>query len=181
MNFEEKTLSEEVVFEGKIIKVQRDTISLPNGNTSYREVVKHGGGVCVVAIDEEDNIYFVRQFRYPYKEEVLEIPAGKLEAGEDPFEAMKREQAEETGTISRAYVDLGKLYPTPGYCAEIIYMWAGRVSDKTEMNLDEDEFLNVEKINIADAVKMIMSGEIKDAKTQTAVLKTSILISEGKI
>ncbi|MFI3207401.1 MAG: NUDIX hydrolase [Clostridia bacterium] len=181
MILEEKTLKEERVFDGRIITVHSDTISLPNGSTSKREVVKHGGGVCVVALDEQNNVYLVRQFRYPYKEAILEIPAGKLEKGEDPFEAMKREQQEETGTISEKYIDLGKLYPTPGYCSEIIYMWLGRITGFTEQNLDEGEFLDVEKIPLDTLVKMIMNGEIKDAKTQVAILKTHLLVSQNLI
>ena len=181
MVLEEKTLKENVVFEGRIIKVQRDEIELPNGSKSMREVVKHNGGVCVVVLDENDNVYLVKQFRYPYKEAILEIPAGKLEIDEDPFEAMKREQQEETGTLSEQYIDLGKLYPSPGYCSEIIYMWAGRKTADVEQNLDEDEFLNVEKIPMKQLMEMIMNGEIRDAKTQTALLKTKILLDKGLI
>lgn len=181
MYLEEKTISEELIFDGKIIKVQKDKITLPDGKESFREVVKHGGGVCVLALNEKDEVFFVRQFRYPYKEAVLEIPAGKLEKGEDPFEAMKREQIEETGTYSENYINLGEMYPTPGYCSEIIRIWACRIDGYCEMNLDEGEFLDIEKIKFSEALEMVLSGKIKDGKTQIAILKTEQLINEGKI
>ncbi len=173
----EKTISSEIKFEGRIITVKVDDIELEDGSKSKREVVEHGGGVCVLAVDENDDAFFVSQFRYPYKEVVLEIPAGKLEKGEDPFEAMKREQREETGTTGKNYVYLGDLYPTPGYCGEIIRIWACRVDEVLDMQLDEGEFLQVEKINIHKALDMVMKNEIKDAKTQTAILKTYHLIN----
>lgn len=181
MYLEEKTLEEQVIFEGKIITVQKDTISLPDGNKSFREIVKHGGGVCVVAMDENDDIYFVRQFRYPYKEAILEIPAGKLEKGEDPFEAMKREQREETGTYSENYISLGQMYPTPGYCGEIIHLWACRISGYCDMQLDEGEFLDIEKINLNKAVEMVLNNEIKDAKTQIGILKAAKLVADSNL
>lgn len=180
MYLEEKTLEEHVVFDGRIIKVQRDIIEL-DGKQSVREVVKHGGGVCVLALDDNDEIYFVRQFRYPYKEAILEIPAGKLEKGEDPFEAMKREQMEETGTYSENYLNLGEMYPTPGYCDEIIRIWACRISGECEMNLDEGEFLDIEKIKFEKALEMVSTGEIKDAKTQIAILKAQNLLNKGEL
>jgi NUDIX domain. len=101
MKLFEKTLTSETKFEGRIIKVLRDTVELENGKTSAREVVCHNGGVCVAALTEQNEVLLVRQFRYPYKEVLLELPAGKLEKGEDPFEAVKREQMEETGTTGR--------------------------------------------------------------------------------
>ena len=116
MKLFEKTLTSETKFEGRIIKVLRDTVELENGKTSAREVVCHNGGVCVAALTEQNEVLLVRQFRYPYKEVLLELPAGKLEKGEDPFEAVKREQMEETGTTGENYISLGNLYPSPGYC-----------------------------------------------------------------
>ncbi len=180
MLYEEKTVKEEIIFEGRVVKVQRDEIELFDGSKSFREVVKHTGGVCIAAI-EGDEIYLVKQFRYPNKEFILEVPAGKLEKDEDPFEAAKREQREETGTLGENYVDLGKMYPTPGYCSEIIYMWACRVSEKCDMDLDEGEFVEVIKIKISEAVRMVFDGEICDAKTQIAILKANELVGKGII
>ena len=176
-----KTLTSETKFEGRIIKVLRDTVELENGKTSAREVVCHNGGVCVAALTEQNEVLLVRQFRYPYKEVLLELPAGKLEKGEDPIEAVKREQMEETGTTGENYISLGKLYPSPGYCGEIIRIWACRVAQKGEMHLDEDEFLEVERIPLDKAVEMVLNNEIPDSKTQVGILKTAALVKAGKL
>ena len=180
MKLYEKTLASETKFEGRIIKVILDDVELENGKTAKREVVCHNGGVCVAALTENDEVLLVRQFRYPYKEILLELPAGKLEKGEDPFEAMKREQMEETGTMGENYVSLGNLYPSPGYCGEIIRIWACRVSAKGEMHLDDDEFLEVERIPLQKAVEMVLNNEIPDSKTQVGILKPAGLVKNGK-
>jgi len=182
MNLEEKQLSAEYMYEGKIINLRRDTALLPNGNTALREVVEHPGGVCVAALTDNDEVLFVKQFRYPYFETILEIPAGKRDkAGEDPLACGIRELKEETGATAQKFIPLGELYPTPGYCGEIIWLYAATGLSFSEQNLDEDEFLTVEKIPLEKAVEMILSGEIKDAKTQTAVLKLKLLKESGKI
>ena len=181
MKLFEKTLTSETKFEGRIIKVLRDTVELENGKTSAREVVCHNGGVCVAALTEQNEVLLVRQFRYPYKEVLLELPAGKLEKGEDPFEAVKREQMEETGTTGENYISLGKLYPSPGYCGEIIRIWACRVAQKGEMHLDDDEFLEVERIPLDKAVEMVLNNEIPDSKTQVGILKTAALVKADKL
>ena len=181
MKLFEKTLTSETKFEGRIIKVLRDTVELENGKTSAREVVCHNGGVCVAALTEQNEVLLVRQFRYPYKEVLLELPAGKLEKGEDPFEAVKREQMEETGTTGENYISLGNLSPSPGYCGEIIRIWACRVAQKGEMHLDEDEFLEVERIPLDKAVEMVLNNEIPDSKTQVGILKTAALVKAGKL
>ena len=181
MKLYEKTLASETKFQGRIIKVILDDVELENGKTAKREVVCHNGGVCVAALTENDEVLLVRQFRYPYKEILLELPAGKLEKGEDPFEAMKREQMEETGTMGENYVSLGNLYPSPGYCVEIIRIWACRVSAKGEMHLDDDEFLEVERIPLQKAVEMVLNNEIPDSKTQVGILKTAALVKNGKL
>ena len=181
MKLYEEKCSETSIYEGKIIKVHVDEVKLQNGKKSKREVVDHNGGVCVAVLTEKNEILLVKQFRYPYKEVLWEVPAGKLEIGEDPFEAMKREQKEETGTTGENYLSLGKLYPSPGYCGEIIYMWACRQISSGELHLDEDEFLEVVKMPMAEAVEKVMNGEIQDAKTQAAVLKTARLLEQKRI
>ena len=148
---------------------------LENGEEALREVVYHNGGVCVLPLTDEGGVIFVRQFRYPYKEEVLELPAGKLNKGEDPFESAVRELREETGAVAEKYTPLGKLYPTPGYCGEIITMYLAENLVFGEQALDEDEFLDMVKIPFEKAVEMVLAGEIPDAKTQTAILKTKLL------
>lgn len=181
MKLFEKTLTSETKFEGRIIKVLRDTVELENGKTSAREVVCHNGGVCVAALTEQNEVLLVRQFRYPYKEVLLELPAGKLEKGEDPFEAAKRELGEECGLTADHYTPLGEFYPTVGYDTEIIYMWVATGLHTTQMHLDDDEFLTPDRIPLAKAYEMVMSGEIKDGKTIAGVLKLKALVDEGRL
>ena len=172
----EKTLSSKEIFDGKVIRVCHDSVELENGETALREVVYHNGGVCVLPLTESGEVIFVRQFRYPYKEEVLELPAGKLNLGEDPFESAVRELKEETGAEAKKYTPLGRLYPSPGYCGEIITMYLAEELSFGEQNLDEDEFLDTVKIPFEKAVEMVLAGEIPDAKTQTALLKAKLML-----
>ena len=182
MNLEEKQLTSEYIYNGKIIKLRRDTALLPNGKTSTREVIEHNGGVCVAALTDSDEVLFVKQFRYPYMEVVTEIPAGKRDgANEDPLACGKRELKEETGAEAESFIPLGKLYPSPGYCGEVIWMFAATDLRYGEQHPDDDEFLSVEKIPLEKAVQMILSGEITDAKTQAAVLKLKLLKDRGEI
>lgn len=180
MKLLEETKATQEIFQGRIIRVHVDEVQLENGQTSKREVVEHPGGVSVAILTEKNELIFVRQFRYPYKQVLLELPAGKLEPGEDPFEAMKREQLEETGTRAESYVSLGNVYPTPGYCGEIIRLWACRASGAQEaLSLDEDEFIETECIPLDKAVEMVCNNEIPDAKTQIGILKTARLVEQG--
>ena len=181
MNLEEKTLNQSYVFRGKVINMRVDDALLPNGKTSKREVVEHNGGVCVVALTENNEIFLVKQFRYPYGEIIYEIPAGKRDGNEEPLACGIRELKEETGMTAKKFIPLGELYPSPGYCGEIIWMYAAVGLSAGESEPDEDEFLEAEKVPIEKAIEMIMSGEIKDAKTQAAVLKLAELIRQGKI
>lgn len=180
MNLDEKTIKKNYIYHGRIINVRNDDAELPNGKPCQREVVEHPGGVCVAALTESEELLFVRQFRYPYMEVIPELPAGKLEPGEDPFETGKRELEEEAGCVAEDYCDLGKFYPSPGYCGEIIHLYAAKNLTFTHQHLDEDEFLNVEKIPLDRAVEMVMSNEIKDGKTQAAVLKVKHLRDKGQ-
>ncbi len=180
MKLFEKTLESKEIFNGQVIHVTLDTVELQNGKTAPREVVGHPGGVCVAALTDEDELLFVKQFRYPYKEVVLELPAGKLEKGQNPLENGKRELLEETGMVGREYISLGKLYPSPGYCGEIIHLYFCRVDRYEGQMLDDDEFLNVLRLPLNRAVEMVLNNEIPDAKTQTAVLKTAMLIDRLK-
>ena len=167
MELFEKTLDSKKIFDGRVLHIVLDEVELPDGKRSKREVVNHPGGVCVAAIDEDNNLSFVKQFRYPYKEVVLELPAGKL--------------LEETGLEGYSYISLGQVYPSPGYASEIIHLYACRVKSQGEQKLDEGEFLNVEKISLNKAVEMVLNNMIPDSKTQIAVLKTAALLKSGKI
>lgn len=177
----EKTISSDTIFEGKVLKVLVDDVLLSDGEKSKREIVVHSGGVCVAALDKENNLYFVKQFRYPYKEIVLELPAGKLEKGQTPLENGKRELLEETGCIGYSYISLGQMYPTPGYTNEIIYLYACRVDTVTDNQTDIGEFLEIEKIPFDKAVEMVINNQIPDGKTQVAILKLKLLLESGKI
>lgn len=180
MEITEKRIDGECIYTGKIINITVDTVELPNKSTAKREVVGHPGGVTVLPLTDNGEIVMVKQFRYPYNEALLEIPAGKLEYGENPFEAGKRELREETGVEASNYIDLGVMYPTPGYCAEKIYMYAATGLGFFEQNLDEDEFLNVEVMPFDEALRKVMSGEIRDGKTQIAILKYNELRRSGQ-
>lgn len=179
MQLTEKTIESKSIFEGRVIHVKHDKVELENGDTAMREIVEHPGGVCVAALTENRELLFVRQFRYPYKEIVLELPAGKLEKGQNPLENGKRELLEETGAVGREYITLGQLYPSPGYCGEIIHLYFCKIDHFERQQLDEDEFLNVERIPVDTALKMVLRNEIPDAKTQVAILKTAALLKEN--
>lgn len=180
MDTREVTVLKNTIYQGKILNLRVDVAGLPNGKEAPREFVEHNGGVTVAALTDDAKLIFVRQFRYPYMEEVLELPAGKLEKGEDPLEAGKRELREEAGVTAEQYINLGEFYPSPGYTNEIIYLYGARNLTQVEQELDEDEFLNVEYISLDKAVDMVLSNEIKDGKTQAAVLKLAALIERNE-
>ena len=177
MNLEEKTLSSETIYNGRVVHLVKDTAMLGNGKEVVREMIKHPGGVCVLAITNENNVVMVKQFRYAQKTILLEIPAGKLEVGEDPRECGIRELKEETGYEAESFEFFGKMLPTPAYVGEVIHIYLARELRKTAQKLDEDEFLEVLEVPFEKAVKMALDGEITDAKTQNALLKAKILFN----
>lgn len=164
------------IYDGKILNVSRDTVRLENGETAYREVIHHSGGVCVLPLDDNGDVLFVKQFRYPFADVLLEIPAGKRELGEDPLECGIRELSEEVGATADEIIPLGKLYPTVAYDTEIIYMYLARGLHFGEQHLDEDEFVDVIRIPFDEAYKMVMRDEIPDSKTQLAILKAWAMV-----
>lgn len=176
MDFKEKTLAEKEIFNGRIITVHVDDIELPDGTKGFREVVEHSGGVCVAALTEDNKLKFVRQYRYPYKKVLLELPAGKLEKGEEPMKAGIRELEEECGIVADKVVSMGCIYPTVAYCSEIIYLYLATGLKETQQKLDEGEFVSVEEIALSEAVEMVMNGEIRDSKTVALILKTARLM-----
>lgn len=171
LGYFEQTEESQGIFNGRIITVHNDTVTLVDGETAQREVVDHPGGVAVVGLTEDNEILLVRQFRYPYKETILEIPAGKLEKDEDPREAGIREFKEECGAEADRFESLGEIYPTPGYCGEIIRIFYAEGITFGEQHLDEDEFLDVVKMPFKECISKIMNGEIKDAKTIAGIFK----------
>lgn len=171
MKLTEKRLRGETLYSGKIVTLERDIVLLENNAEALREVVRHPGGACVAAVDRQGNILLVRQYRYPYAEIVTEVPAGKLDPGEDPFAAARRELLEETGCEGECWVDMGTYYPSPGFCDELLYMYMCIISGEGDAVPDEDEFVQTVRLPIGKAVEMIMNGEIVDGKTQTVILK----------
>lgn len=181
MHLEEKTLASELAYQAKIFRVTKDTAQLEDGAEVRRDVVHHSGGVCVVPLTKDGTVLMVRQYRYPMHEVTLEIPAGKLEAGEEPSECGLRELREEAGRTCQSYTYLGKLYPTPAYDTEVIHMYlAQELSEPEAQQLDAGEFLDVTEIPLSEAVQMVMDGKIPDAKTQIALLKTWVLVNNNK-
>lgn len=179
MKLTEKTLERNMVFQGKIINMRQDKVELENGRTATRDVIEHPGGVCVLPLTDDGKIIIVRQFRYPYQEVLPELPAGKLEpGGEEPLECGRRELEEETGMTAEEFLSLGTMYPSPGYCEEVIHMYLAKGLHKSVQRLDEDEFLEVEQLPFEQVLEDIMEGKIKDAKTQIAVLKAARLLKK---
>ena len=180
MVLSEKTIEKEVVFEGRIITVRKDKAELGDGSIAPRELVIHSGGVCVVPLTDDNKVIMVRQFRYAFGEPLLEIPAGKLEKGEEHRSAALRELEEETGAKCTSFEYLGVCYPSVAYLTEKIHMYLARGLSFGKAHLDEGEFLDVFQIPLDEAVEMVMRGEIPDAKTQIALLKTKMIIDSGK-
>lgn len=165
-------------YNGLITNTTLDRVMLQNGEHTLREVVEHPGGVTVIPIDEEGFVYCVRQFRYPMLEHLLEVPAGKLEKEEEPLQCAVRELSEETGITASEYVYLGKVYPSPGFCREILYIYMAKGLSFGTAHPDLNEFLDVERIHIDELVRLVMENEITDAKTVIAVLKAKNILSK---
>ena len=172
----EKTISTQNIFSGRVLEFRVDTVELPDGSLATRELVHHPGGVAVVPVDDDGYVYLVRQWRKPYEEAVLEIPAGKRDKGEEPHASAVRELGEETGLVAEKYTDLGSFYPSPGYVDEVIYLYLATGLKKGEAHPDDDEYVETEKIHIDTLVDMIMNNEIKDGKTIAAVLKAKMFL-----
>ena len=175
MDFKEKTLKSNLVFDGKVIKVYNDEVKCPSGNNSTREIIRHNGGVCILAIID-NKVIMERQYRYAYDEVLYELPAGKLEKDENPIEAAAREFEEETGYKANKLIDYGMMYPTCGYSSEIIYLYVAQNIVKSHRHLDEDEVIELEYIELDKVIEMIKNNQIKDAKT--IILLTKYLLND---
>ena len=177
MDLTEKTLESTTIFEGKIMTILLDKAELPNGKTAAREVCIHPGGVGVLPLDADGTVTLVRQYRYPFHELILEIPAGKLDHGAESVElAARRELSEETGMEAGEMVYLGKLYASPGFCTEELHMYLARDLKQAECHPDEDEFLDIVKMPFDQLLELVMSGEVADAKTVATTLKTKLFL-----
>jgi len=179
MELTEKKLDGRLVYDGGLLKVYRDTVELPGGRNTWREIVRHPGGVAMLPVDGEGNVYLVRQFRYPYNRAVLEIPAGKLEYGEDPFPAAKRELSEEIGAEAGKWTGLGTILPTPGYTDELLHLYLAQGLTFGKAHPDEDEFLETVKLPFSEAAAMAADGRLEDGKTVAALLRAWLKLKEG--
>ena len=175
MDLTEKQVESQVVYDGAIIRVRLDRAQLPNGRVARREVVEHPGGVAVLPLDGDGNILMVRQFRYPFQKVLLELPAGKLERGEDPEQCAVRELSEEVGAAGELRF-LGAIYPSPGVYGETLYLYLAQNLTFGQAHPDEDEFLQVERVPFGQAVDMILSDRLRDGKTVCAILKAKALL-----
>ncbi|MBO4983740.1 MAG: NUDIX hydrolase [Clostridia bacterium] len=180
MELFEKKLSSRQIFDGVVVKLYVDDVELPNGKKSVREVVRHPGAVCVVPVTDEGEVIMVRQFRYAFNQVLLEVPAGKLEPNEDPLEAALRELEEESGVVASKVEHIGEIYTTVAIIDEKIHVYLATGLTYKNAHPDDDEFLEVEKIPLKTLVDMVMNGEIKDSKTQIAILKADKILSERK-
>lgn len=180
MTFNEKTLKSEKIYEGVILNLRKDKVTVQNG-TSYREIIEHNGGAVVAAVTEEGKMVMVRQFRKPAERVMLEVPAGKIDPGEDPLHAAKRELKEETGYTAGKIVFLTQFYPSVGYSEEILYLYLCTELIAGETNFDENEAIEIEELDIEALYQMAMDGSIQDAKTAIAIFMVRSLFEAGKL
>lgn len=174
---ETKTASEEI-YDGVILHVYKDSVTLPNGRPAGRELIRHVGAVGIVPLTDDGKVYIERQYRYPLDMVITEIPAGKLDSkAEDRLEAAKRELREETGITADEWTDMGVYYPAAAYTDEKITLYLARGLHFGDQNLDDDEFLNIEDVPLSQLVDEVMSGEITDGKTQVAILKAAKMLN----
>lgn len=177
MDMREVKKDGKVIYDGKIFKIELDTVICPNKREAKREIVRHHGGACILAVNDKEEILLIKQFRYAYDEVIYEIPAGKLEENEEPYAAALRELEEETGYKANKLDYLGVIYPTVGYCSEKIYIYQASEFIKTQTNFDEDEVIEAEFVPLKKVLEMIQNGIIKDAKVICAI--NYYLINKG--
>ena len=177
MELTERTLTSETVYQGKIVTVLVDQAQLPNGKQAQREVVLHPGGVAVLPLDQDGMVTLVQQYRYPFHQLLLELPAGKLDGEEDHCVAAARELSEETGLEAGEWTYLGCILASPGFCNEKLHMYLARDLRRSASHPDDDEFLNVVTLPFQELVQRVMDGTLEDAKTVATVLKTKVLLN----
>ncbi len=175
MDFYEKPLTQEYRFEGRIMKARVDTVELPNGRTATREVCEHMSGVGILPIDADGNIVLVQQYRYPYAQTMLEIPAGKMDCpAEGHLSCGIRELREETGYTADRMEYMGTVYPSPGFLTEVLHLYCAMGLHSGESNPDEDEFVEVVRLSTEELECRIANGEMRDGKTIAAMYKARL-------
>lgn len=172
---EEKAIASRRIYDGRIIQLDVLDVTLPNGQTSSREIVQHPGAVAIVPLDESRNVLMVRQWRMAAKRIMLEIPAGTLRSGEDPLLCADRELQEETGCRAEKFERLGSFFVAPGYTTELIHLFLATGLVDSRLPMDDDEFIEVERIPLADALRLVVTGEIEDGKTINGILRAARL------
>ena len=179
MDYTEQPVRRIGTYEGVIVDLTEDMVRLPNGEITIREVVHHPGGVCVAAVDEDGTVALVRQYRFPFGEHLLELPAGKLEKGEEPLPAAKRELSEETGLEADVWQDLGAIYTSPGFSTETLYLYLATGLHQGQAHPDPNEFLDVERMSLSQLVDLVEKGTVKDAKTVVGALKVAAILGRN--
>ncbi len=167
---EEKTLSSQLIYDGRAVKLRIDTVKMPSGRETTREIVEHNDCVAIIAIDADDNVLMVKQFRKPVEKELLEIPAGGIEPGEDPVATVRREMREETGYLPRKVERLGGFYSTPGYCTEYLYLYLATDLIPSQLYAEDTENISLVRVPISQISSLITSGSICDAKSIAGLL-----------
>ena len=180
VTFEEKTIDTERIFEGKIINVRRDRVTVMEGE-SFREIVEHNGGAVVAAVKPDGKMIMVRQYRKPAERVMLEVPAGKIDQGENPETAALRELKEETGYTARKIRKLTQMYPSVGYSEELLYLFLCTDLIPGETAFDENEAIDIEEYPIEQLASMVMNGEIQDGKSQITILMVKELFASGQL
>ena len=172
---EEKTLSSQLIYDGRVVKLRVDTVNIPGGRQTRREVVEHIDCVAIVAIDADDNVLLVKQFRKPVEKELLEIPAGGIEPGEDPVTTVRREMQEETGYLPQKVERLGGFYSAPGFCTEYLYLYLATDLAPSQLHAEDTESIKLTRVPISQIPSLIASGSICDAKSIAGLLIYSSL------
>ena len=180
MDMTEKKLDSRLIYDGSILRLRVDTVELPDGKRSIREVAEHPGGVAVVALDRDDRVLTVKQYRYVFSRVMEELPAGKLEPGEDPREAALRELREETGAVPERFTELGALIVSPGAYGEVLHLYLAEGADVGAGEPDEGEFLDVCRTPFDEMVRRVTDGELADAKTVAGILRVYALRRRGR-
>jgi ADP-ribose pyrophosphatase len=179
MDLIESIIDRETVVTGKIVSLEKLKVELPDGRRADREVVRHPGGCVIIPMDDGDNIYLVKQFRVAFECELLELPAGKLDKGEDPMECAKRELKEETGITAGAVRHITSIYPSPGFCNEVIHVFYAKDIVVGSASPDEGEYVQLVKMPLTELLRMVWDGRVKDAKTVVGALIADRIAAGG--